>query len=124
VLATKLPPLDPNVAWATPPKIYATAVHPGQSYSSQASALVPLRTQSFRMPKDEQGRELPGKVSTESCTRLHFELGVIPAGPSVAGTPTVLGGIPVAELGPRAAAAQVVLSADHTGASVPCVRVT
>jgi hypothetical protein len=120
VLSSKLYPLDPNINFATPLKIYATPVPAHQRYDGVASAALPLAPQGWRQPRDEQGTPLTDRVKYDVCDRIRFELGVIPG----AGLPvklTEMAGIPVGEFGVPAIKAQIVLSTEQSGLNVRCI---
>jgi hypothetical protein len=81
VLASRLFPLDPNARWAHPPSAYATKVAPNETYRSTLSAPVPLRVQGAQQQEPDV-----------ECTRIRFELGVIPESPDLDPKPMTIAG--------------------------------
>lgn len=72
VLVSRLFPLLPGVTWMQPPSTYGTKVAAGSTYRSALSATVPLRA---------KGAVLP--TADVECSRIRFELGVIPESPDL-----------------------------------------
>lgn len=80
ILASRLLPLSPEMAWATPPVVYATKLAPNTSHENKLFSRLPVRLKETNVP--------PGL----RITRLRFVLGVIPAGPELTADPLEVGG--------------------------------
>jgi len=81
VLVSRLFPLAPGTTRMQPPTAYGTKVAAGSTYRSALSATVPLRA---------KGAVLP--TADVECSRIRFELGMIPESPDLNPKPMAIPG--------------------------------
>lgn len=110
VLSSKLLPLDPKIAWATPPVAYATRVASGATHVGDVGASVPLRVQAPFPPAPAGGG--PAGFREVSCDRIRFELGIIPESAELKAQPRSMAGRDVYELSALAWKRQEILSVE------------
>jgi hypothetical protein len=111
---------DPSVAFAAPPVFYTTRVPPRQRHRNDVSARLPLRPDGWRTPRTPEGEVLADKILEGRCTRVRFELGVVPGVPEVALPVLQVGGVEVVQLDVPTARMQAVLTAEWRDVSVRC----
>jgi len=121
VLSSVLVLPDPSVAFASPPVFYATPVKPRATYRGNVSARLPLRPDGWRTPRSAEGEVLADKIAQGQCTRLRFELGVVPGTTGVAAPVLQVAGVEVVQLDVPGARKQAVLAVEWRNVNVRCI---
>lgn len=110
LLSTRLQPLDPTVARATPPRAYARLLLPGESVDSKVQLPLPLRvTGALSSDKEE-------KIV---CSRIRFEVSAIPDSEALSAREQKVGNDPIWLLSAEAWRESWIVSAEQTAVSVP-----
>lgn len=109
ILASRLFALEPNVRWVHPPNAYVTKVAPNMTYRSTLHAPIPLRV---------DGAQL--QAPDVECSRIRFELGMIPDSPELTPVAMTIDSKAVYRLSTAAWRLQKVLAVE-TDLSVPVV---
>lgn len=109
ILASRLFPLDPNVRRAHPPDAYVTKVAPNGSYRSTLRAPIPLRVEGAQLQDPDV-----------ECSRIRFELGMIPDSPALTPAAMTIDGKAMFRLSTAAWRLQKVLAVE-TDLNVPVI---
>jgi hypothetical protein len=112
---------DPSITFASPPVFYVTPVGAKQRYRNEVSARLPLRPDGWQTPRTPEGEVIAEKILEGRCTRLRFELGVVPGTPGVTLPTLPVGGIDVVQLNVGDARRQAVLTAEWPDVNVRCL---
>jgi hypothetical protein len=110
LLSTALQPLDPTVARAVPPRVYARRLSPKESVESKVQLALPLRPTGV-MPTDKDEKVVGSGI--------RLEISAIPDSGALAAKEQSVGGQPMWVLSAAAWHQQWIVAAEQTGLSTP-----
>lgn len=110
LLSTALQPLDPTVARAAPPRVYARRLSPKESVENKAQLALPLRPTGI-MPTDKDEKVV--------CSRVRMEISAIPDSGALAPKEQGVGSQPMWVLSAAAWHQHRIVAVEQAGLSIP-----
>jgi hypothetical protein len=110
LLSTALQPLDPTVARAVPPRVYARRLSPRESIENKVQLALPLHPTGI-MPTDKDEKVI--------FSRVQLEISAIPDSVALAAKEQSVGGQPMWVLSAAAWHQHRIVAAEQTGLSIP-----
>lgn len=110
LLSTRLQSLDPTVARATPPRVYARRLLPGESVDNKTRLPLPLRV-TGALPSDKEEKIV--------CSKIRFEISAILDSDALSAREQRIGDHPMWLLSSYARREQLAITAEQIGVAVP-----